>query len=645
MLGNPRLARAVLGVLLIVSVHRVHAQETDAGSRPDGTYSARMKAGPFDSARASFVQRGSSVVGFMDAVGPVYCFQGTLNGDAIQVQQARERKEDKAGNVEWQPYRILPVEPPFEDMWRSLRITGSVKPGVPNSIEIWSRSDAELLEQCVTYFAADEPPCGDPELRATIPAPGTTPTYPPTTRPICTITDEPQTISGVVVPGGVCSVAAVFEVMSTTAVAIAPFNAGERQQEVIDCGVLRVKSAFTPNLIRPQIDKAHHRVTNSTLRGHVFHPGQVVREIVELDGQVQVATLGASNARIDQKLLNDVLGRMTWDDVDEELRRAFAKDVTSRTAEGYKRSELHDGTYIAMEAFRPMHGAIFRFRKRGDHVVGTSSDGRGLKCYIGTITPTEIHVKDIVEQNEDYTTKAVSFSPISEGDRSGAKSLRFVPPPDPRPTPWKLLDPPPSRLMDETKDLNDCSRHFGLPEEEPPPCGDDALKGALRYGYILNEDAKSDTVCEMTGTNGCTAENIFALMLNTPDALAPLVDRSAVAQDCGTLSVRVPGGGAQQVRIEIDPRYHVVNLYTLPGHPFFPATIVRRIEESVGYVWINTHAWGTEATHTKAFSDAAAAYVWEGPNKALKAARSGGSAIKKPASTPKKTGSATKKKP
>ncbi|MGZ5440320.1 MAG: hypothetical protein ACXW4P_03935 [Thermoanaerobaculia bacterium] len=646
MLGNRRLGEAVLAVGFVLSMHSLNAQDADAGRRPDGTYSARMRAGSSDSRRATFVQRGSKVTGFVD-VWVVYCFQGTLNGDVIDVQQARERQEDKMEEPLPRllpvPYRLLPVPPQSEYMFRSLKITGPVVPAAPTGIEggregarSWDGNSADLLDGCLKYFSiATEPPCDDPELRATVPTAGTEPTYPPSRTTVCVISDEPQKIGDVLVPGSVCSVDAVFEVMSTTPAAIGPLNEDGRKQVVTDCGALSLESTITPNMIRTQIDAATHRVTNSTLRGHIFYPGQVMRQIVETDGRVEVLTIGHGSADPITKGLNRWHGPGIWEKVDEELLRAFAKSMTSRTAEGYKRNELHDGTYIAQE--QHLYGAMLQFRKRGDHVVGLYRNMGGSQCYHGTITPTEIHVKDVVRREEDYATKVVTFGPIFESDRHKFTPLQFVPSPEPFPNPWALLGWDQHTLAKTVKRLDECSRHYGLPEEEPPPCGDDALKGAPRIGEMRDEFSKSDVVCEMTRTNGCTADNILALMLKTPGALATVMDANAAVQDCGTLAVRIPGGGERQVRLEVDSRYRVVSMYTLPGHPFFPTTIVRRIEASVGYVRVHTYAWGTGDVHKKVlFADAAASLVWKGPNKALKDAFSGTPVSAKSGTAPKK---------
>ena len=123
----------------------------------------------------------------------------------------------------------------------------------------------------------------------------------------------------------ICTVDKVFELMLETPSAIAPVS--PQRQVIISCGELSlmtfpVNLAGYDNRIKIVIDKAQHSVTNYTLPGHMFYPGQVVRHVVELNNAVQIETTGEGTG--DFRWFNLFFGaELVWPGADDALRLKF----------------------------------------------------------------------------------------------------------------------------------------------------------------------------------------------------------------------------------------------------------------------------------------------------------------------------------
>jgi hypothetical protein len=283
---------------------------------------------------------------------------------------------------------------------------------------------------------------------------------------------------------------------------------------------------------------------------------------------------------------------------------------------------LHDGTYRAYEANHPMHGGELTFRKRGENVLGIFATPGGVMCYQGTLSGTTILVADVVRRQEDYATKVVTFVPVFESDRDRFHPLQFGADVDPYPNPFALLGTIPYILERDRKWLNECAKHYREPEEEPFPCGDPALvntqlnEGPIKY-------LESGTVCLYNESKACTVENVFAVMLDTPGAVAPVKDigHPQTVTDCGVLVLEsIPGIAENRVRTEINYKHHLIRNYTLPGHVFYPGSVIRFVVLGDYGINVNTEGLGTEALAPKTANKIAAPAVWKHANELLRRA-------------------------
>ena len=69
--------------------------------------------------------------------------------------------------------------------------------------------------------------------------------------------------------------------------------------------------------IKTAINNITLSITNYTLPGHIFYPGEVTRSIVELDGSILVWTTGSGTG--EYKSLNESVARDIWGSVDRKL--------------------------------------------------------------------------------------------------------------------------------------------------------------------------------------------------------------------------------------------------------------------------------------------------------------------------------------
>jgi hypothetical protein len=232
----------------------------------DGAYSAQAGYGVYSDS-LTFQKRGSHVIGYRGNMAGIWCFQGTLRGDIVEVADAVSRRDDWANGKKTGTFRMEPLLESDEDKLEPFQVAQPIEPFprkgglLPQSPQIVKRNQT-WLDGCLKFYGGEGvPPCGDPELRGTDLNDGAEPKYQRSTT-ICSITAAPQYVALIQVEGNSCSVDNVFAVLATTPNTIAPTN--DDTQVVGNCGILTLASITSPNNIRVGIDEGQHRVTNYT---------------------------------------------------------------------------------------------------------------------------------------------------------------------------------------------------------------------------------------------------------------------------------------------------------------------------------------------------------------------------------------------
>lgn len=292
----------------------------------DGTYSTRGRLGMISSDGLLFTKTGKHVVGYLGSPTGIQCFDGTFEGTFITVRDAVNWDDDYVNGRRTGTYRFSPLREDQREEFEPLHVRGPVEK-FPTGLT-WLRSHESIVKEhqrwldgCKKYFEHPEPtPCGDPELRGTDLNLGPKPKYHDSTK-ICSISEEPQRIGPLLVGADACSVEHVFGVMVRTPSTIAP---ADDHQLVEDCGVLELTSVTSPNKIRVKIDEENHSITNMTMRGHVFYPGRVVRQVVEENGEVKVVTTGTGTVTGATAVANDWLAKPIWFHADMNLILVWA---------------------------------------------------------------------------------------------------------------------------------------------------------------------------------------------------------------------------------------------------------------------------------------------------------------------------------
>jgi hypothetical protein len=95
----------------------------------------------------------------------------------------------------------------------------------------------------------------------------------------------------------VCTLDKVFVIMLQTPAAVAPVGASDAPQRVKQCGTLSLQTfpaniAGYNNEITTAIDMEEHSVTNYTMKDHIFYPGKVTRQIIDVNDEIFVKTTG-----------------------------------------------------------------------------------------------------------------------------------------------------------------------------------------------------------------------------------------------------------------------------------------------------------------------------------------------------------------
>lgn len=157
--------------------------------------------------------------------------------------------------------------------------------------------------------------CGNPELHDTFsPVHPSYHTYAFQTT-ICNVTE-------VGAGGVVCNGRNIFRLMTMQLQYAAPALSWNSTVRVKDCGVYDLEFVLSANRITTRVDIGNRMVTNLTMPGHLFHPGKIVRRVVELsNGDVVMRTSGDGEG--DYGSFNVEFGQPLFQSIDDALRDRF----------------------------------------------------------------------------------------------------------------------------------------------------------------------------------------------------------------------------------------------------------------------------------------------------------------------------------
>ncbi len=309
----------------------------DLATLKDGAYDADGWYRQWNYRSVSFLKRGKTVTGFTSSRAGVWCIQGTFEGNIITISDAVNWDEEYENGRRTGRYVPSPLREEEKEDFVTIRVAEQIttfpvrrRGHLRTSPTIVAR-DEKWMDGCLKYFSESNmaappvtgegpAPCGDEQLRPTMPKPDQPPAYLGYPSEICdTRTDRD------------CTVENVFALLRENPAAIGPAKDPEGQV-VENCGVL-VLEAFTDpllprkyeadNRIKVEINQAHHRIINYTMPGHVFWPGQVHRQIVMLDGKVRVRTAGYGNENFLTRFVNIPSGIVVWLMCDGVLKDAY----------------------------------------------------------------------------------------------------------------------------------------------------------------------------------------------------------------------------------------------------------------------------------------------------------------------------------
>lgn len=250
--------------------------------------------------------------------------------------------------------------------------------------------------------------------------------------------------------------------------------------------------------------------------------------------------------------------------------------------------ELRDGQNYRGEEARGAGSALLVFRKQDASVIGIGGTPYGSVCFQGTLDGSEIHVKEIADQDYDLRTKESVFKPARADDRDRFAVIRVIGV-EPFPNPRALLRTPQGVVERNGRRLDQCAEHFGS-AKVAGPCNDPELVPALQTGDKVKY-FHPGVACRLSESPNCTAAKVFEVLVATPSAVAPVKDGLAqTVTDCGVLVLM----GDNKVKTEIDREHYIVTNYTMPGHVFWPGRVVRFVVEVDGRIDINTQGLGNE---------------------------------------------------
>jgi len=124
-----------------------------------------------------------------------------------------------------------------------------------------------------------------------------------------------------------CTKNSVFKVMASQLRFVAPSSSS---RPVVNCQeniLMRIKPLTGGDPIKTAINNMTLSITNYTLPGHIFYPGEISRSVVELDGSIFVWTVGSGNGAY--KSLNETVAPQIWGSVDRQLAKEVASQLGS----------------------------------------------------------------------------------------------------------------------------------------------------------------------------------------------------------------------------------------------------------------------------------------------------------------------------
>jgi hypothetical protein len=118
-----------------------------------------------------------------------------------------------------------------------------------------------------------------------------------------------------------CNVKTVFSTMISKVSFVAP---SDDKSPLINCKVNELMSVESPNPVRTTVDPQNSTIVNYTLKGHIFYPGKITREVVSSGGYVVVKTTGEGYGAWTG--FNVFMGRdVIFKEIDEHLSEAVTE--------------------------------------------------------------------------------------------------------------------------------------------------------------------------------------------------------------------------------------------------------------------------------------------------------------------------------
>lgn len=118
-----------------------------------------------------------------------------------------------------------------------------------------------------------------------------------------------------------CSASRVFQLMLSALKFDAPAIPAEANKPIVNCASYNLLGVTSSNPITTVVDNAAMTVTNLTMPGHIFHPGRIVRRVVQVNGDIYVLTTGEGIGP--NRSLNLYAGPIIFGQIDQQLRLAF----------------------------------------------------------------------------------------------------------------------------------------------------------------------------------------------------------------------------------------------------------------------------------------------------------------------------------
>lgn len=162
-----------------------------------------------------------------------------------------------------------------------------------------------------------------------------------------------------------CNRENVFRTMLSQMRFIAPTSSSV---PVRDCRVSMLERVWPlsgADMIKTTINNIALSITNYTLPGHIFYPGEVTRSIVEMDGKILAWTTGSGSG--EYKALNEYAARDIWGSVDRKL----AREIAANTQDGRAScQETVNKVLLQIKAKGARNPHIYKLSK------GTANQGR-----------------------------------------------------------------------------------------------------------------------------------------------------------------------------------------------------------------------------------------------------------------------------